>query len=408
MHKRFIRIVSWLIAPAMMITWFVVPTSASAVSACSSVVIDNNASEWTPITSLVSDGADVTENWWYYNSTTDTWVNEVTEVTGAAALAAGYDWRLDVDRMMDIEDVKVCNDAQWFYVYYKSFFPLVGIEPLDVVTGDGGGSYFELGDVDSTNGPGDTIGSPVDFDKWLVFSINNLTAQDDLYFYTIHLTMDEFDSSIPGMEPGIDNPVEIKFWEDTDNSGTFHYNVDTELIDFTTAQLSSNANNSGSKLYTEGALEVDMALVASGDDVFNVTGWNYYDYLEVSLSTFDDSYFGTVLASTDVNKAIDSTEVGRYKLKKLKGNQPRVIKKFRKAHKLTIKTKKIKGASKYRWQIKGSDGKLVQQKTIRKRRATFRGLDPETTYTVRVRVRVDDQWLPYTKYRGVKTKALSS
>lgn len=400
----------WLVSVVVLVGLIGMSTSpVYAISACSSVQIDNNTADWTNVVTLLTDGADITENYVYYNSTTATWSPAGT------GWQTGDDWRVDLDRMMDIENVKTCNSAVELFALYDSYYPLLGLEPVDPINGAVSNIYYEFGDDVSVDGPGSTIGSPADWHKWIVFSMNNLISTStgvesgDVYFYTIEFDMESGEVGVDPtdtVDPNASDDLVMQLWEDTDGSGTFHPNVDTVLLTFDSSSSNAALPPGAQKQYTDGALELDFDLLSTtGQDVFSVTGWNYTDYLEIAVSTYDDSYWATVPAVVNpaVSSASDSTSTGQYKIKKVGPRGLTVTSKNKTKKTVALKAEKVSGA-KYKWQLESKKYSVLRNKKVAKNQHVFKKLESNVTYTARVRMKVGDTWTPYSERVKFKIK----
>ncbi len=369
---------------------------------CETVVaIDNNTNEWAPYAPLASDGADVAENYLYYNSTAGTWSPAGT------GWQLGDDWRTDLDRMMDIEEVKTCNNAVELFFLYDSYFPLLGLEEVDRFNGVASGTFIEFGDVSSSNAPSSPIPSPADWNKWIVFELNSAADPETKYWYTIEFDMSQGEVGVDPTDttdPNAVDDIKTKFWSDNPalgDQGAFNPFVDTLEVTFDPSS-STSVISALNKAYTNGALEGDLDLLnAAGEDIFTVTGWAYGDAIEVSMSTYDDSAFNIFapagfsgMATAAV--ATDATSSSTIRIKKVGPQTFSVAKKYKKKPKVALEVGDVKG-SKYKWQLQSKKKHVIRKQSTVKPKKTFKKLVRGRTYKARVKVKVGDTWTPFSK-----------
>lgn len=352
-----------------------VPLATTAVGptpACASVVVDNDTADWASVNALATDGADITGTTYYYDG---------TDWSTSAGSNDVYSTNLDM--MMDLETVKVCNSATQMQMYIDAYHPLFGLE--EIATGD----FIEFGDP---NGPGDDVGMPVDFDNWLVIKMQE-SSGEPVYYYALHLYAPQGD---PGM---LEGPTETAIYEESDGnnfaSSNFDPYDDTLLV---TLQPEDVGNGAGAKnIDFEGGFETGPILVnPAGDGLFNMTNITYGDSVRMAVLTYSNEELTTnafSVTSASQSQAddalLDSTERATFHIRKVGVLNVRAPKNKRSERSVLVRWDAIQGASNYQLSVREKEtGSSFTVDAIDKLRERVNGLTANTRYDVRVRATI--------------------
>lgn len=372
-----------------------VPLATIAVgptSACASVVVDNNTADWASVAALATDGADITGTTYYYDG---------TDWSTSASSNDVYSTNLDM--MMDLETVKVCNTATQMQMYIDAYHPLFGLE--EIATGD----FIEFGDP---SGPGEDVGMPVDFDNWLVVKMQE-SSDEPVYYYALHLYAPQGD---PGM---LEGPTETAIYEESDGSNfaTANFDPDDDTL-LVSLQPEDVGNGVGAKeIDFEGGFETGPTLVnPAGDGLFNMTNITYGDSIRMAVLTYSNeelttNAFTVASQSQADNALLDSTERATFQIRKVGVPNVRAPKNKRHDTSVLVRWDAIQGASSYQLSVREKEtGSSFTVDAIDKLWERVNGLNANTRYDVRVRATIvneetdEEVTTPWSARLNFKTK----
>ncbi len=361
---------------ASALSWLLFPLATAAIGptpACASVVIDNDTTDWSAVSALATDGADITGTTYYYNG------------TGWSTTSSSNDvYSTNPDMMMDLETIKVCNTATQIQFYIDAYHPLFGL--FEIATGD----FYEFGDPD---GPAEDVGMPVDFDNWMVVKMQE-SSGEPVYYYVLHLYVPQGDAGM------LEGPTETAIYEESDGnnfaSSNFDPDDDTLLVSIVPED---EEHGSGAKAINfEGGFESGPALVnADGDGLFNMTNITYGDSLRMAVLTYSNeelttnAFMAAAHAQADAG-LLDSTERSTFEIRKVGVMGVRVPKNKRHDDSALVRWSKIPGATSYTLSLRKKGTTTYESISGGKKlRQRLSGLKADTQYEIRVRAVITDK-----------------
>lgn len=358
----------------------------AAMSDCSTVTIDNDASDWETIAPLLSDGQDVEGEMYYYNG--EEWSTEASDEDL---------YSTDILSMQDLEVIKVCNSATQLQLYIDAYHPLLAYQDLSDE------SYYEFGDP---RGPDGEMGLPANLDFWLVFKLQN-EGSSEIYYYVIYLYAEE---GWLGLEQGPRQTAVYKESDDIDfteaafnpNEDELLVEIDGEKSDEEDSKSETNEMDEGGKnIDASGGFESGPALMnADGEGLFNFSDIRYGDTLNIAVETYDGSLFDTstkqALATSDAMN--DGTDATTYEVQRMGVTGVAIPRTSKKNNRVTVKWDEITGASSYDVRILSKRGKVLMRQKTSDTAINVKKLQSKTRHAVQVRAKVG------TLYTGWSTK----